>query len=116
MTSEKYLQLLEDNFSDIQSLVDVYHPFYRVKHKQKITAVGAEALCELEREKIRKKKQPDLYEAYQEKNCIEINHICNDTWWGIPESVACRYERGFGVLCDLCSEFPDDIGVAHEED
>jgi hypothetical protein len=116
MNSEEYLQLLTDNFSQIESLVSNYHPYYQHVHHHAISAAGAERACELAREEIRKeKKEPNLFEALQNKDYVEINRICNAVWFVMPESMESRYEPGFNVLCDLCSEFPDDIEVDFDE-
>jgi hypothetical protein len=116
LLSQEYLQLLTDNFSKIESLVSNYHPYYQHVHHHAITAGRAEEFCESVREEIRKEnKEPNLFEALKNKDYIEINRIANSTWYGMPESMESRYEPGFNVLCDLCSEFPDDIEVDFEE-
>ncbi len=117
MLSEEYLELLQDNFSDIQALVNNYHPYYRHQHNHIISAAGAEQVCETVRKEIRKKNiEPNLLEAFKNKDILKINSICNSVWFGMPESMDSRYEPGFSVLCDLCSEFPDDVEVDFEED
>jgi hypothetical protein len=110
MNTQEYLQLLEDNFTRIDRLVKYYHPYYQRVHHHVISASGAEQACELERKRIQKNSnEPNLYEALQNKDCVEINRICNAVWFGMPESMESRYEPGFSALCDLCSEFPDDL-------
>ena len=117
MLSNEYLQLLEDNFTNIEALVKNYHPYYCHEHHHVISAFGAEQACELAREEIRKEnKEPNLFEAFQNKDYVEINRICNAVWFGMPESMESRYEPGFNVLCDLCSESPDDIEVDFDEE
>lgn len=117
MLTEEYLELLLNNFSQINYLVSQYHPYYQNKHFHKITANGAEHACEIVREEIRKEnKEPNLFESLKNKDCLEINRICNAVWFGMPESMESRYEPGFNVLCDLCSEFPEDVEVKYEED
>ena len=117
MNSKEYLQLLENNIDNIRHLVAKYHPYYRNIHKHTITAGRAEEFCEQVREEIKKEdKEPKIVEALWNKDCIEINRIANSTWYGMPESMESRYEPGFNVLCDLCSEFPDDIEVDFDEE
>lgn len=113
MTTEEYLELYDNNFEKVQDLVYKYHPYYRNQHFHKITAQGAEYACEQVREEIRKENNPpNLFQ----RDPVYLNRIFNQTWFGMPESMESRREPGFGVLCDLCSEFPDDIEVNFDEE
>ena len=106
MNTEEYLKLYDDNFEQIQNLVYKYHPYYRNKHFHKITAKGAERVCEQVREQIRQENNPPNLML---RDPIYLTRIFNQTWFGMPESLESRYEPGFNVLCDLCSEFSEDI-------
>lgn len=42
------------------------------------------------------------------RDAESLHRILNETWWGIPESSDCWSLPKFGLLCDLCSDFPND--------
>ncbi len=113
MLTEEYLQLFDKNFDNIQALVYKYHPYFRNVHEHTISAPGAEFACEQVRKQIQKENNPPNLEL---RDPLYLNRVFNDTWFGMPESMEVRYEPGFGVLCDLCSEFPDDIEVDFDEE
>lgn len=120
MTSEEYFQLIDDNKHSLIRLIDKYHPLTQNResfYEMPITARMAEKACEQIRKEIIAKavdqslKNPVLtfLNSVMNKNIGGIVTILNETWFGMPESSAIHSEPGFYVLCDLCSDFPDDI-------
>lgn len=121
MTSNDYFQLIDDNKDKLIRLIEKFHPATRTidnglvpeSLNYPITAKLAEIACQKEREIIKEKGtiNPITYfiNAIDSKDIERIVNILNETWFGMPESSAIHNEPGFYVLCDLCSDFPDDI-------
>ena len=116
MTQEEYLEFYDKYKENVLAIIREYHPYYRKKHTDVISAPGAEYGCEIAREQIRKEnKEPDL----ETRDILAINKMCSDAWFGVPESMSSRELPGFFALCDLCSELPYDLipeGGFDEED
>lgn len=93
-------------------LVRLIERFYPSKDKKpewvgEITAAAAEAACQLIRDQIdRAEPVKDFESAIVARDSAVVLTILSDTWFGMPESVACRSEPGFWDLCDLM-EGPD---------
>jgi len=106
----EWWELLEENKDSIRSLVIQFHPKSGAPRKDmKITAPGAEAVCEDIRGEIAVGGKPEcplesFDAALQKQDGLTIVRLLNETWFGIPESTECWNLEGFGVLCDLCSE------------
>ncbi len=107
-TYEEYWQQVEENASLLQDWIASFHPFYaRPNLHYKITAEVAEKVCQGVRDEIAQREQEDpqvLFTRYRNERNPEIVSLFNQTWFGIPESSDVRYEPGFGMFCDLCSE------------
>ena len=107
-TKEEYWELVDNNWEDLSSIISVYHPSYNKKHKMPITAAFAENFREQVEEEIKSQdvnlsalERAELAKKDRHENIVAI---LNETWWGIPESTSCWSIKGFGLLCDLCSE------------
>lgn len=98
---EEWWKLVDDNWEDLQSLIVIFHPSNKSVPKLKITANRAEKV----RQSIVKKITtiPD-YKELKKNRDPKLAGVLDDTYWGIPESVDCWNYKGFGLLCDLCSE------------
>ena len=124
MNKEEWFQLLNDNFDNIKGLVETYHPYYLDRHLQTISGnpeYGTEKSeqltylenhitaprAEIARQQVLKTikiEKPDLYS----QDIEYLIRILNGTYFGIPESLSAHALPGFGVLCDLCSDFPNE--------
>lgn len=107
---EWWWKAVEENWDDLVSLIDRFHPASdNPGTEYEITAPAAEQVCEIFREDIRQNVNANPCErakkAKQDRNGDELHQIFNQTWFGMPESAEVRYEPGFGILCDLCSEY-----------
>lgn len=52
----------------------------------------------------------DLVEqAKLNKNGPVMHKFLNETWWRLPDKPWIRKIPGFFVLCDLCSEYPEEV-------
>lgn len=113
MKERQWWDLLEANRKDLVDLVANYHPggFVRgVCHKGGTTAPMAEAACDLLRIMIAKTTRTDpvldFEIAVRMKDIGTVLMLLNSTWFGVPEST--DWPNGFGVLCDLCTDMPED--------
>ena len=73
----------------------------------KITAPGAEMVCEHAREQFERMTVDDPLECFDqfvEQRSEGLVALLSQTWFGIPESMDAHALPAFGVLCDLCSE------------
>lgn len=113
MKAQEWWDLLEANKSDLVDLVANYHPggFVRGRgHKSVITAPLAEAACDVLREMISNTTHTDpvvdFEVAVKARDLGTILMLFNSTWLGVPESR--DWPKGFGVLCDLCVDPPEE--------
>jgi hypothetical protein len=107
-TKDEWWALLELHHIEMLNLIDAYHPWYRSKHDDVITARMAERVCEAVREAIValdvRMSPADRFSAYKSVRDEKMADLLNETWFGMPESMDSRCQPGFGVLCDLFSE------------
>ena len=104
-TAEEWWALVKFNKGVLLDLISIYHPEYRLGHDHKITAKKAEIV----RASITEENQflPDpqrRFEQFLKTNNPDMSSLLNEVWWGMPESYESREAKGFGLLCDLCSE------------
>ena len=107
---EWWWNAVETHWDDLIALIDRFHPLSdNPGTEYPITAAAPETMCELVRNEIRAKESGNpcdrAKKAKQDRNGDELHQIFNQTWFGMPESADVRYEPGFGILCDLCSEY-----------
>ena len=106
-TPEDWWNELHENLEDLTSLVSSYHPgpTYSPSSSLEITAPAAELVRQ---ECLVGLEESDLVgnftKAVESKDHKALLRILNSTWFGVPESTGAWSLRGFGVLCDLCSE------------
>jgi hypothetical protein len=105
-----------DNFHDLLSLVDNYHPQQnrKVDYDLPITAPGAEAACATIRKEIRDESlifnpREVFEEAYNKEDWNTITKLLSDTWFGVPESTACWQIPGFKVCVDILDDPFDEM-------
>lgn len=119
MTNEEYIRVCKDNWPNLLAMVRDYHPASKAFGKAKpmnITAGAAESACAKVRLDIQQEYDKfvdvvaDAEKALREADCGELCSIFNETWFGIPESLSAWELPGFGVLCDLCSEYEPPHG------
>lgn len=120
-TRDEWFALCEEHKDELRSLVSHYHPNtlrsngekspprepHEIFNKPLCTAPLAEVACERVRAEIREQPGDPLAmwdKALSEKDGPTLANLLNESWFGMPESMASREERCFGVLCDLCSE------------
>lgn len=113
MTNEEWMRAVEGNWDELKSLVMGYHP--RASYRPgplPITARMAEAACEQVREQIRSEGNPvteDLLERLKEDgNVQELSTLFSGAWFGVPDSTSCWGIPGFGVLCNLLEDPPEE--------
>ncbi len=118
MSAIKWWRDVINNQAGIGRLIDHWHPSsgaLRSKRKgMKITAPGAQKLCDSISKGIVKKHESllpreDFEKAVKERDHKKIIKICNEAWFGIPESEEARYLPSFEALCDACSEWDPEI-------
>jgi len=111
MNISEWTQLLDSNWDDLIVMIGRYHPASEqptLEAPRPITAPGAERACQETREEIREKGGSPIDAARLAKK--EGDHetlwsLLQQTWFGLPESESVHSIPGFGVLCDLCSEY-----------
>ena len=107
-TKEEWWFLAKFHKDDLRNLICDFHPIYkRVRRDMRITAPNAETACAMVRQEIVKETIDDPLECFDQfldQKSDGLVTILNQTWFGIPESLSCWDLKGFGVLCDLCSE------------
>jgi len=112
MNSQEWLQTLNDNWDNLLDLVMKFHPnSVRLNETKEypITAKKAEEVCEEIRKEITRSYPIMQFRNARDNNDISsLLSILNETWFGMPESTAVRYEPGFHTLCDLCEGVDDD--------
>lgn len=98
-TKEEWWQLVDSNWDALEELI---RAFWINDTKLPITAENAE----LARSEVLEEypvKEYDYNSLKQSRN-PELSAFFDNLYWKIPESTDCWKYRGFGVLCDLCSE------------
>lgn len=107
---------VDQNWNCLSDLIATYHPaaisWKKVRRKpyMKITAEMAEKACiPIRKDIVTKYDDIDVIllakEAKENRQGDVLHSIFNETWFGMPESTMVRSVRGFGLLCDLCSEY-----------
>jgi hypothetical protein len=113
MTPEQWWAAVDENWSDLEALISDFHPANWRKHNHPITAPAAEEVCEDVRTEIRAEGLADPVKAANNamkgRDAGSLHTIFEHTWFGLPESYEIRSLPGFGVLCDLCSEIPEEF-------
>lgn len=126
-TKEDWWELVNNNWHYLKELVIRYYPCLKDPNKI-LELIGVpedgwnvtkkdginlpQVICNYQIEEIRKKnptwKDVDYFIEYLEKlkknEDEKLLEIFEATWWGMPENMSVRSERGFFDLCDLCSE------------
>ena len=125
MLEKEWWKLVDSHWPNLISIIRNFHPIYLRKHNDSIYASRAEAVCDQERidiigrelqsyEKGSYLKPVERAEkAKVERDGNTLYALFNDTWFGMPESMASREVPGFFVLCDLCSDY---YGMFEEQD
>jgi hypothetical protein len=107
-TKDEWWLLLDHHASELEDLVSNFHPRSGNDHDFAITAPMAEQACEVVRREIRSERTSesplDQFRRMRKNRDPEMCSLLNKVWFGLPESTESRYQAGFGVLCDLCSE------------
>lgn len=112
-------QEVNDNWSDLVGCIERFHPVSRNDEDLldfPITAEAAEKFSNVIRKQIvgeqtaglRFKKRNVVQEATiakENRDGMTLHTIFNQTWFGAPESRSVFAVPGFGLLCDLCSEY-----------
>jgi hypothetical protein len=119
-TKEEWWDVLLIKHDALRNLVANFHPsFARWSNPMKISAHGAEAACDMIREKIEHETKLDPLQAFdkavKEKDGKTLLSLLNATWFGLPESMETHQLDGFGALCNLCSE-SYCLGLDEEEE
>jgi len=112
VTNEQWWQVVDLNWDNLCAIVDSYHPGYgRRNHDFPITAIAAEAACEVFREEIHNEAANELesplrrfLKAKELRDDETLSTILSQTWFGIPDSTSCWSIPGFGKLCDLLDD------------
>lgn len=113
MTNAEWWKMVDDNWEDLVNLIDKFHPncarFDPAEYP--ISAQRAENYCKTVREQTDTKQPVGAAVICKEmRDAIPLITIFNETWFGVPESMASRGEPGFFVLCDCCSEYePEEV-------
>lgn len=99
MNKEQWWSCVNNNWADILELI---HSFWINKTPLTITAPAAEQARQYVAESlVAKKFDYELLKANQDDRLADF---LESLYWAIPESAEAHRYRGFGVLCDLCSE------------
>lgn len=70
---------------------------------------GGELLQSLIRSKLSSKESKELEQANKSRDAVKIVRLMNQTWWRLPDSPNTQHLPCFGLLCDLCSDFPHGV-------
>lgn len=124
MTSDEWWGEVERHWPDLISIVANWHPARPAKpfDAMRITAPRAEQARKAAEEEIKREYQKDdvmnsvgepdpVWEAEQAKSTRDVSglaRLLNGTWMGVPESTECWGIPGFGVLCDLLGDMPEE--------
>lgn len=104
-------QEVDDNWADLVRLIEKFHPAHRREDDMMnygITAPNAERACAAIRSDIQTEHPISLAtQARANRDAETLHRIFNEVWFGAPESRSVFAEPCFGLLCDLCSEYPD---------
>lgn len=65
-------------------------------------------LNRLARAYLKPKDMTVLDKGMKEKDAITVYLSLQRTWDNLPDSPAIQRLPGFGILCDLCSDFPQE--------
>lgn len=125
MTSQEWLERARANAEVLRSLIRNYHPgIGRILNDNppvEITAPGAEAACQVIREKIRREEsgKGDPVARFDQElaagNVQNLGALLNGAWFGVPESTSCWHITGFKEAVELLEDPPDDVGYGEEE-
>jgi hypothetical protein len=114
-TNSQWLQIVNDNASDLRKLIANYHPLataQKREHYMPITAAAPEAACENVRQMIWQEQSGDPLErwdkAVSDGDVSMIMSLLSDAWFGVPESTSCWSIPGFSIACDLMDDPPED--------
>lgn len=100
-TKDNWWKLVDENWENLKSLINMFHPANKFTPKMTITANRVEKVRQSLIKKIT--SIPD-YEKLKNDRDPGLANVLESTYWGIPESTDCWNYPGFGILCDLCSE------------
>ncbi len=112
-------QEVEDNWPDLVGCIERFHPVNRneedlmefpisAEMPEKFSKVIRKQIADEQTEGLRFKKRNVVQEAEVAKGNRDgatLHTIFNQTWFGAPESRDVFSVPGFGLLCDLCSEY-----------
>ena len=106
-----FWQEIDNNFGDLLELCRKYHPNYTQPYKVPEHMILAEKACESVRNEIRSKSDNEypirnMEIARSDRDVVKLQSIANEIWFGMPESPSIRKEKGFFLLCDICSDAP----------
>lgn len=98
---------IEQGWPALLNLCVKFHPTYTAPYKVPQEMILAEKACENVRQQIRDSNiRPEPIKtmelARQNKDSNTLRSICNEIWFGMPESVSSRKQPGFWLLCDIC--------------
>ena len=107
---QQYLDNVIKNQEDLKYIISNYHPVNLTgRVGMKITALNAEAACNVVRTNIRKNFEghpvTQFEEAIKERDTNKIYKLLSDTWFGVPESTDCWSIRGFRELVNLLDDY-----------
>lgn len=115
MSKETWLAHARVHREKLISLIRRFHPSSPGGGRLSlpITAPNAELACEVVREHIAKTEHGDpvmrFERALAEENILDVVHVLNATWFGVPESTSCWQLRGFPEAVELLEEQPDSL-------
>lgn len=113
MSDREWMNAVVGNWDELKNLVLRYHPRASCRPElMPITARAAEAACEQVREQIRNERNPVTEELLErlkaEGDVRELSSLFSGAWFGVPESTSCWSIPGFGVLCNLLEDPPEE--------
>lgn len=112
MTVERWWSIVDKSWSDLVNVVEKFHVAHQNQEQMMnfpITAGLAEKACESVRSAIKTDSPITIIEKAKEDRDIAILYkILSETWFSAPESRSVFNVAGFGIVCDLLDDMPED--------
>lgn len=110
-TKEWWWDLVDEEWDNLIALIEHFHPSFDRAYNYPITANRAEQARQtcLKNMEIEPNPVSAAIKARENKDAETLRDIFSQVWFGVPESYEAAQSAGFYSMCDLISDFPDEL-------